>query len=143
MTQTIDKELWVEQRGSVLWLTINREARRNAMSHDVLAGLQQAIDAAQTNRDILAIVIIEQRPFQWPGQERLEPPGVGLRVLALDDTVPKLKGHDGRDHDAGFLPDGTLKSAPHVLGGTVDQRNACVRVQKIRHRKRTRFGVGG
>jgi enoyl-CoA hydratase/carnithine racemase len=57
MTQTIDKELWVEQRGSVLWLTINREARRNAMSHDVLAGMQQAIDAAQTNRDILAIVI--------------------------------------------------------------------------------------
>lgn len=57
MTQTIDKELWVEQRGSVLWLTINREARRNAMSHDVLAGMQQAIDAAQTNREILAIVI--------------------------------------------------------------------------------------
>lgn len=57
MTQTIDKELWVEQRGLVLWLTINREARRNAMSHDVLAGMQQAIDAAQTNREILAIVI--------------------------------------------------------------------------------------
>ncbi len=57
MTQTIDKELWVEQRGLVLWLTINREARRNAMSHDVLAGMQQAIDAAQANREILAIVI--------------------------------------------------------------------------------------
>jgi enoyl-CoA hydratase/carnithine racemase len=57
MTQNIDKELWVEQRGSVLWLTINREARRNAMSHNVLAGMQQAIDAAQTNREILAIVI--------------------------------------------------------------------------------------
>jgi enoyl-CoA hydratase/carnithine racemase len=57
MTQNIDKELWVEQRGSVLWLTINREARRNAMSHNVLAGMQQAIDAAQTNREILAIVV--------------------------------------------------------------------------------------
>jgi enoyl-CoA hydratase/carnithine racemase len=57
MTQNIDKELWVEQRGSVLWLTINREARRNAMSHSVLAGMQQAIDTAQTNREILAIVI--------------------------------------------------------------------------------------
>jgi enoyl-CoA hydratase/carnithine racemase len=50
-------ELLIEQRGAVLWLTINREARRNAMSHSVLAGLQQAIDAAQTNRSILAIVI--------------------------------------------------------------------------------------
>jgi enoyl-CoA hydratase/carnithine racemase len=57
MTQTIDKELWVEQRGSVLWLTINREARRNAMSHDVLAGMQLAIDAAQNNREVLAIVV--------------------------------------------------------------------------------------
>lgn len=50
-------DLLAEQRGSVLWLTINREARRNAMSHSVLAGLQQAIDEAQTNRSILAIVI--------------------------------------------------------------------------------------
>lgn len=50
-------ELLVEQRGPVLWLTINREARRNAMSHSVLAGMQQAIDAAQTNRDIRAMVI--------------------------------------------------------------------------------------
>ena len=50
-------ELLVEQRGPVLWLTINREARRNAMSHSVLAGMQQAIDAAQTNRDIRAIVV--------------------------------------------------------------------------------------
>lgn len=52
-----ESELLVEQRGPVLWLTINREARRNAMSHNVLAGMQQAIDAAQTNRDIRAIVI--------------------------------------------------------------------------------------
>jgi enoyl-CoA hydratase/carnithine racemase len=52
-----EKELLIETRGAVLWLTINREARRNAMSHDVLAGMQLAIDAAQTNRGILAIVI--------------------------------------------------------------------------------------
>ncbi len=52
-----EQELLVEQRGAVLWLTINREARRNAMSHGVLAAMQQAIDAAQTNRGILAIVI--------------------------------------------------------------------------------------
>jgi enoyl-CoA hydratase/carnithine racemase len=54
---TPESELLVELRGPVLWLTINREARRNAMSHSVLAGMQQAIDAAQTNRDIRAIVI--------------------------------------------------------------------------------------
>jgi enoyl-CoA hydratase/carnithine racemase len=57
VTMTVDKELLIEQRDTVLWLTINREARRNAMSHTVLAEMQLAIDAAQTNREILAIVI--------------------------------------------------------------------------------------
>ena len=34
-------ELQVEQRGPVLWLTITREERRNAMSHGVLAAMAQ------------------------------------------------------------------------------------------------------
>ncbi|HCY14884.1 MAG: enoyl-CoA hydratase [Curvibacter sp. GWA2_64_110] len=50
-------DLLSEQRGPVLWLTINREARRNAVSHGVLATMAQAIQAAQTQRDIRAIVI--------------------------------------------------------------------------------------
>jgi enoyl-CoA hydratase/carnithine racemase len=54
---TSTPELSVEQRGPVLWLTITREERRNAMSHGVLAGMTQAITAAQTRRDIRAIVI--------------------------------------------------------------------------------------
>ena len=50
-------ELSVEQRGAQLWLTITREERRNAMSHGVLAGMTQAIVAAQGQRDIRAIII--------------------------------------------------------------------------------------
>jgi enoyl-CoA hydratase/carnithine racemase len=50
-------ELRVEPRGPVLWLTIQREERRNAMSHGVLAGMAQAIDAAQADRELRAIVI--------------------------------------------------------------------------------------
>ena len=50
-------ELSVTQHGSVLWLTITREERRNAMSHGVLASMAQAIAAAQTRRDVRAIVI--------------------------------------------------------------------------------------
>jgi enoyl-CoA hydratase/carnithine racemase len=50
-------ELLIEERGPILWLSINREARRNAMSHGVLAALAQAIDAAQERRDLRAIVI--------------------------------------------------------------------------------------
>src|SRR5205814_1428681 len=50
-------DLRVEERGHALWLTINREERRNAMSHAVLAGMAQAIDAAQANRALRAIVV--------------------------------------------------------------------------------------
>ncbi len=54
---TETNDVLVEQRGPVLWLTIHREARRNAMSHQVLALLAQAITAAQGKRDIRAIVL--------------------------------------------------------------------------------------
>lgn len=50
-------ELSIEVRGPVLWLTITREERRNAMSHSVLASLALAIGAAQTQRSIRAIVL--------------------------------------------------------------------------------------
>ena len=50
-------ELLVERRGPVLWLTIDREQRRNAMSHAVLAGMGQAIAAAQSQRELRAIVV--------------------------------------------------------------------------------------
>ncbi|WP_394788336.1 enoyl-CoA hydratase/isomerase family protein [Rhodoferax sp.] len=50
-------ELLVETRGPVLWLTLQREARRNALTHGLLAALAQAIDAAQTQDGIRAIVL--------------------------------------------------------------------------------------
>jgi enoyl-CoA hydratase/carnithine racemase len=54
---TSSPELSVALRGPVLWLTITREERRNAMSHSVLAGMGQAIATAQTLREIRAVVI--------------------------------------------------------------------------------------
>jgi enoyl-CoA hydratase/carnithine racemase len=50
-------ELGVERRGDVLWLTIQREDRRNAMSHGVLAAMGAAIDEAQSDRGLRAIVV--------------------------------------------------------------------------------------
>ena len=50
-------DLTVELRGPVLWLTITREERRNAMSHGVLAGMAQAITQAQSDRSVRAIVV--------------------------------------------------------------------------------------
>ena len=56
-TQITSQELDITQRGPALWLTITREERRNAMSHGVLAGMAQAISAAQDDRHVRAIVI--------------------------------------------------------------------------------------
>ena len=57
MSQDPHPDLHIEHRDGVLWLTITREARRNAMSHAVLAGLGRAIEGAQSDRGVRAIVI--------------------------------------------------------------------------------------
>ena len=54
---TSTPELSVDVRDAVLWLTITREERRNAMSHGVLAAMAQAITQAQDDRRIRAIVV--------------------------------------------------------------------------------------
>jgi enoyl-CoA hydratase/carnithine racemase len=50
-------ELLSDMRGPVLWLTINREERRNAISPGVLAGLGEGLARAQRDRDVRAVVI--------------------------------------------------------------------------------------
>ena len=57
MSDETPKELLEEQRGPVLWLTINREDRRNAISAGVLAGLSAALARANRDRGVQAIVI--------------------------------------------------------------------------------------
>ena len=51
------QELAVQRRGAVLWLTIQREERRNAMSHGVLAAMGEALEGAQSDRSVRALVI--------------------------------------------------------------------------------------
>ena len=50
-------DLLSRQDGGVLHLTINREARRNAMSPAVVAGLTEALSAANDDRSLRAIVL--------------------------------------------------------------------------------------
>ncbi len=57
MTASASTELLVERREAVLWLTIQREERRNAMSHAVLAGMGEALAQAGEDRGIRAVVI--------------------------------------------------------------------------------------
>ena len=50
-------ELGVQVRAGVLWLTIQREERRNALSHDVLAAMTEAVARAGADRSLRAIVV--------------------------------------------------------------------------------------
>jgi len=50
-------ELLEERRGGVLWLTISREVRRNAISPGVLRDLCDAIERVQHERDVRAVVL--------------------------------------------------------------------------------------
>ena len=53
----MNKDLLLEMRDRVMWLTINRVERRNAINANVLLGLQQALEDANKDRSIRAVVI--------------------------------------------------------------------------------------
>jgi enoyl-CoA hydratase/carnithine racemase len=57
MTTPPEPELLQRQQDGVLWLTIHREARRNAISPGVLAGLTEALTRANADREVRAIVL--------------------------------------------------------------------------------------
>ena len=50
-------ELGADARSGVLWLTIRREERRNALNHPVLAAMADAIEGAASDRSLRAIVV--------------------------------------------------------------------------------------
>ena len=50
-------DLRAERRGEALWLTITREARRNAMNDAVLRGIAAGIDRAESDPGIRVVVI--------------------------------------------------------------------------------------
>ena len=54
---TTNPELGVARREGVLWLTLQREERRNALSPAVLDGLAAALAEAQSDRSLRAVVL--------------------------------------------------------------------------------------
>jgi len=52
----VENELLVDLRGQVLWVTINRESRRNAITRGIIEGMSQALDRAEADRSIRALV---------------------------------------------------------------------------------------
>jgi len=50
-------EVLVEKRGAALWVTINREERRNAMNDAVTFGIGDGLTAASTDPEVRAVVL--------------------------------------------------------------------------------------
>ena len=50
-------EVSVERRGEVLWITITREERRNAITGNVLDGISNGLAEAEQDRSIRAVVL--------------------------------------------------------------------------------------
>jgi enoyl-CoA hydratase/carnithine racemase len=57
MSDTTSPELRVERKADVLWIWIDREARRNALNPAVLSGIEAAVKATAEDPGIRAIVL--------------------------------------------------------------------------------------
>lgn len=57
MSEPTAPELLEENRDGVVWLTINREERRNSISPGVLAGMSDALARANRDRSVRAVVV--------------------------------------------------------------------------------------
>lgn len=51
------EQVRVDRRGAVLWITIDREERRNALNEAVAEGIGAGLDAAEADRGIRAVVL--------------------------------------------------------------------------------------
>ena len=75
-----------ERRERALWITINREDRRNALNESVAEGLHAALDAAEADRDIRAVVLTGagEKAFCAGGDLRLQADGTPFTIDAAD-----------------------------------------------------------
>jgi enoyl-CoA hydratase/carnithine racemase len=86
-----------ERRGAALWLTIDREERRNALNEAVLSGLREGVLSAETDRDIRAVVITgagkvfcaggDLKPDAHGDPFRIDPAEIDNPVVALFRSI--------------------------------------------------------
>jgi methylglutaconyl-CoA hydratase len=79
-------EIRTEQRGRALWITIDREERRNAINKAVIAGIETAVTAAQSDPAIRAIVLTGAGRKAFCAGADLTG-GTGTFILGLDEPM--------------------------------------------------------
>ena len=111
------QEVRQERRGAALWLTINREERRNALNEAVLTGLREGVAGARIEDGIRAVVLTgagkvfcaggdlkpdaNGDPFRVDPAE-VENPVVSLFKAMIDCAVPVIARVNGHALAGGF-----------------------------------------
>jgi methylglutaconyl-CoA hydratase len=78
--------LLVEKRGRALWLTINREERRNALNGEVIAGIHGAVAQAAGDASLRAVVLTGAGPKAFCAGADLSR-GTGVFAEGLDEPT--------------------------------------------------------
>ena len=79
-------EIRTERRGRALWITIDREERRNAINKAVIAGIEVAVTAARSDPAIRAIVLTGTGRKAFCAGADLTG-GTGTFILGLDEPM--------------------------------------------------------
>ena len=87
MQDTQDPQVIIDQRDRVLWITINRPARRNALTPTVLEDLHQAMRRIHSDPDLLAAVITGAGDKAFCAGADLEPGRTFQRDYSKPSTV--------------------------------------------------------
>lgn len=76
----------VERQGAVVWITINRPERRNALNQSVASGIIAALDEAEANSDIRAVVLTGAggKAFCAGGDLQLQADGTPFTINEAD-----------------------------------------------------------
>ncbi len=76
----------VERRDAVMWITIDREARRNALNEAVARGMEAGLDLAEADRNVRAVVLTGagDKAFCAGGDLQLQADGTPFTIDAAD-----------------------------------------------------------
>lgn len=85
-----DSSIRYERRGNAFWIIIDREARRNAINDQVIAGIIAGLDAAEADRNIRAVVLTGagDKAFCAGGDLQLQADGTPFTIEASDPRHP-------------------------------------------------------
>lgn len=84
--EKVTEPVTIERRGPALWITINREERRNALNERVAGLIHSGLDQAEADRDVRAVVLTGagDKAFCAGGDLQLQADGTPFTIDVAD-----------------------------------------------------------